>query len=195
MYHRYRANRGLARRLAPAVGVLALLGASAVPAAGSRDNSTQGALTYFGGVTDVHIAFSASSDVLFQASQGASGSADGMMNFQPNSHDAVDPQVGKVSVTCLNVVGDQAFMTGTASSPISTNAFTGPPHNLAPNQWIVGVWLHVVGNGGASPDQVVAGFFVNADPSHAITTSRCFGSLSAVPLPAESGHVNVDAAL
>jgi hypothetical protein len=72
------------------------IGALAVTAsADSANNSAQGAFTAdtsFG--ADAHIAFSATSDAVFQASHGTSGSADGMMNFEPSAQSlTVEPAV------------------------------------------------------------------------------------------------------
>ena len=133
---------------ATALAALIGIGALAVTAsADSPNNSAQGAftaVTSFG--ARAHIAFSATSDAAFQATHGTSGGADGMMNFEPNAQSlTVEPAVGRVRVSCLNVVnGNEAIMTGTVSDPISTNAFTGPPLNAPPNEWIVGAALVVI---------------------------------------------------
>jgi len=188
-------TRRLAHVCATGATALAVVAGFAVTAsADSPNNSAQGSVTYFAalGTTDIHVAFSAGSDQVFQASHGADGSAQGMINFQPSSQsDTVDPALGRVSVSCLNVVGNEAFMTGTASEPISSNAFTGAPHFLPPNEWIVGGWLSVLDNGGTGSDRTGSGFFLNADKNHVISTPRCFGSLPGPSEPIENGHVNV----
>jgi hypothetical protein len=186
----------LAFASATALVALIGIGALAVTAwAGSPNNSAQGAftaVTSFG--ADAHIAFSASSDATFQATHGTSGSAHGMMNFEPSAQSlTVEPAVGRVGVSCLNVVnGNEAIMTGTVSDPISTNAFTGPPLNAPPNEWIVGATLVVIANGGTAPDQISFGYFVNPDENHVISTPRCFGSgLVGNLRTVEHGHINV----
>jgi len=117
-----------------------------------------------------------------------------MINLQPNAAAAPgEPAVGRVPVSCLNVFGNKAIMTGTASAPISSNGFTGPPFDAPPNEWIVGAALAVIDNG-IAPAIVVWGFFVNPDPTHVISTPRCFGpglDLPAFRRPIEAGHVNV----
>jgi hypothetical protein len=190
----------LARVCTAAVAALAGVAALAIPAsADSPNNSAQGAITFFapGPGADIHIAFSATSDATFQSTHGVSGDAGGMLNLQPDAHSLTnEPAVGRVGVSCLNVVnGNEAIMTGTVSEPISTNAFTGPPLNAPPNEWIVGASLVVIDNGGATPDQADWGYFVNPDSGHVITTTRCFGSgLIHQLLPLEHGHANVSSA-
>jgi hypothetical protein len=106
----------------------------ALPAAAeSPFNSTQGSLKGLetairGDLVDLHVAFSAWSDASFQQTQGASGSAGGMLNVEPNAEtNPLVPPVGNVPMSCLNVDGNVAVMTGTVSEPISTNDYTGAP--------------------------------------------------------------------
>ena len=181
------------------VAVIAVL---ALPAAAdSPFNSAQGSLKgpetgIRGDLVNVHVVFSAWSDASFQETQGASGSADGMVNVQPNAEtNPLVPPIGNVEMSCLNVHGNVAAMTGTVSEPISTNDYTGAPWYRSANWWIVGASLVVIDNGDAPP-QMYWGFFVNPDKNHVISTPRCFGGglAPSVLLPVEQGHANVRSA-
>jgi hypothetical protein len=117
-----------------------------------------------------------------------------MLNVEPNAEtNPLVPPVGKVPMSCLNVDGNVAVMTGTVSEPISTNDYTGAPWFRPANWWIVGAYLVVVENGDAAPAQMYWGFFVNPDKDHVISTPRCFagGLAPSVLLPVERGHANV----
>ena len=120
--------RRLAILATPTLAALALVAALAFPAAAdSPYNSAQGSVKgpetlIRGDVVDVRAAFSASSDATFQETQGASGSAGGMINAQPNAEtNPLVPDLGRVQVSCLNVQGNVAVMTGTVSEPISSS--------------------------------------------------------------------------
>jgi hypothetical protein len=117
-----------------------------------------------------------------------------MLNVEPNAetNPLVSP-VGNVPMSCLNVDGNVAVMTGTVSEPISTNDYTGAPWYRPADWWIVGAYLVVIDNGEAAPAQMYWGFFVNPDQSHVISTPRCFGGglAPSVLLPVEQGHANV----
>jgi hypothetical protein len=187
----------------PTIAALALMAALAFPAAAdSPYNSAQGSVKgpetgIRGDIVDVRAAFSAWSDAAFQATQGASGSAGGMINAQPNAEtNPLVPDLGRVQISCLNVQGNVAVMTGTVSEPISTNEFTGAPWYRPANWWIVGAYLVVVDNGEAAPAQMFWGFFVNPDRNHVISTPRCFagGLAPSVLLPVDEGHANVHSA-
>jgi hypothetical protein len=186
--------------------LLALVAATAVlalaAAADSPSNSTQGSLkgpetAIRGDLVDLHVAFSARSDATFQETQGVSGSAGGMLNVQPDAEtNPLVPPVGNVPMSCLNVDGNVAVMTGTVSEPISTSEYTGAPWFRPANWWIVGAYLVVIDNGESAPAQMYWGFFVNPDKNHVISTPRCFGGglAPSVLLPVEQGHANVRAA-
>ena len=100
--------RRLAILATPTLAALALVAALAFPAAAdSPYNSAQGSVKgpetlIRGDVVDVRAAFSASSDATFQETQGASGSAGGMINAQPNAEtNPLVPDLGRVQVSCL----------------------------------------------------------------------------------------------
>jgi hypothetical protein len=188
----------LIRLCTAAVAGLTVCAALAV--AGSADSpsdSVRGAATYvLPVVADSSVGPHATGTlhVAFSAQSGPAGeSPTGMMNFQPNAQrEADDPfeggqDLGTVAITCLNVSGNQAFMTGTLSTPISTNLYP----NLPPNEWIVGASLHVVDNGGPGSDQIAGGYFVNTDEHHVITPTRCYGSFSPSLFTVAQGQVNV----
>ena len=194
--------RTVTRISATTIGVIGVLAIGALPAgAESPFNSTQGSVkgtepALRGDPVDLHVVFSAWSDSSFQATQGASGSAGGMINVQPNAgmHPVVPP-LGRVEMSCLNVQGNTAVMTGTVTEPISSNAYTGAPWYRPGNQWIVGAYLVVIDNGDTAQAQMYWGFFVNPDKNHAITIGRCFNRAGLTPtvLPwVEDGHVNIN---
>ena len=190
-------------RLCTLLALVATAALVALPAAAeSPFNSAQGSLkgsetAIRGDLVDLHVAFSAWSDATFQETQGVSGSAGGMLNVQPNAEtNPLVPPVGRVHMSCLNVQGNVAVMTGTVSEPISTNDYTGAPWYRPANWWIVGAYLVVIDNGDTTSAQMYWGFFVNPDKDHAISTPRCFagGLAPGVLPPVEQGHANVRSA-